>query len=483
MPQQSDHDSPVLTWSSDPSTSISISWFNERNVTAVEVTHPSGSSRTIPVESRGRIQRAVVDELTPSTTYHYRTLRPGLPETESQPRSFRTAPARGRFPEGDHTLTFAVAGDLQPFNAETRRTTRMAMETIGSRRPDFIVQVGDVTEWGFSTSSWSQAFAVLSAAAAHAPLVPVAGNHDYYGVPAARFFKEALPAPYAAGDVRRDTWYSLSAGPVHIAVLDTEAKGRSRQEQIDWLEDDLSTARNEGYEWIFVAMHRPAISTSIYATDTFWAEALFPIIARYEVTAVFWGHDHMYEHYEYRYGANGYVFNEEDTVAARSTHLFTVGTSGARVDPLYPGFLRHAPRSWELEMHNLATASPEVLRFSQRPWNADRVYHVEPGIRFHDPAIYPRAASYFSWPFESAGDARAGRYSDDPEVLYSDAMPFFGYIYGETSIHYLWVEITKERCSITAYYADGYAGEEGTVIARPDGGTESWTILSRNGSE
>jgi len=472
-------DEPVLTWTSEPSTSVTLSWFDQPEVLSVVLQDPSGAKREVPVQQRGPVGRVNLDGLEPSAAYLYRVIRTGGDDTPivSDVRSFTTAPAPGEYPGEDSTLKFAVVGDIQPFNEETRRTTRMVTSKVASLDPDFFIQVGDVTEWGSRKYLWRQSFGTLSAAAATSPLVPVAGNHDYFGVPDARFFKEALPAPYATGsESRTNIWYSLSIGPVHIAVLDTEAKGTDASAQMEWLDRDLAAARAQGMEWLFIAMHRPAVSTSIYAANPFWAPALVPIAARYGVAAIFWGHDHLYEHYEYQYGANGYLFSPDDEAAARPIHLFTVGTSGARVDPLYAGFFHHAPRSWSMKMYNTASGSVDELQFNQRAWNADRVYFVEPGIRYQDPAEYPGAASYYSWPFETAADAEAGTYSDDPSITYSDALPFFGYSYGETSIHYLWVEVTNDRCTITAHYADGPDGEQGTVISHPDGRQEVWTV-------
>lgn len=51
----------------------------------------------------------------------------------------------------------------------------------------------------------------------------------------------------AGGDnLRKNTWYSLTIGPVHISVLDTEADGDAFQEQIDRPEADPAEARADG---------------------------------------------------------------------------------------------------------------------------------------------------------------------------------------------------------------------------------------------
>ena len=462
---------PVLTWPGDPATSIAVSWFRDGasgrgSPPAVDLRLPDGTVRRIAGETVGPVARVVTDGLEPGTTYGYRL------EGEQSWRQFTTAPA---VTDG---LAFAVAGDLQPFNAETDRTTTMALAKIAGLDPAFVLQIGDVSEIGISRRSVRRAVSILSTLGAETPLVVTAGNHDYYyGLSSARLFKTVFPAPYVSAAPRRDTWFSQTIGPVHIAVLDTEADGSRFDAQLDWLQADLAAAaERQGTDWLFIAMHRPILATTTMSEDQRWARALLPLVAEHEVDAVFWGHDHQFEHYEFQYGANGYVFDPAHTPAVKPTHLFTVGTSGARVDALYSGFFTHKPYREVWEMVDRETGEPVTLEFFQRPWSADNVKREMPGVRYQDPAVYPDAASYYSYPFESAADAAAGRYSTDPAIRYSDDAEFFGYTYGETSIHYLWVEIRGDTCIITAHYVDGPPGGHGEVITTPDGAPQRWVL-------
>ncbi|MEE8441157.1 MAG: metallophosphoesterase family protein, partial [Spirochaetia bacterium] len=419
---------------------MAISWFDVPGIEGIELRDTAGEVgtgevRTIDAERVGPVTRVLLDGLEPGSTYAYRALTTDSPD-ETEWRTFATAPrvgepASGRQTDSRTSLQFAVAGDLQPFNEETVRTTRLGLSKIASLDPAFVVQVGDVAEVGISRRSWRLTASVLSIAGDEIPIVATAGNHDYYyGLPSVRYFKSFFPAPYAGGDsLRRNTWYSLTVGSVHIAVLDTEADRDRFEDQVAWLEADLAAARVGGARWLFISMHRPIWATATGSENQRWAYELLPIIARHGVDAVFWGHDHMHEHYEYRYGANGYVFDPADSVAENPTHFFTVGTIGARVDSLYPGFFTHRPFAEQWEMYDPATGLRTTLQFSQRPWNTDYVKRDQPGVRYQDPAAYPAAASYYSYPFDSAADALAGRYSTDPLKRYSDDAEFFGYTY------------------------------------------------------
>ena len=460
-------DRPVLSWPGDPATRVAVSWFpGARDLTLVG---PDGTTTRHPAEVSGGVARVILTGLEPATGYRYSL---GSGGASYRFRTFDDPRAAGR------PMRFAVLGDLQPFNAETDRTVSLVLEKVASLDPEFAIQVGDVSEVGISAASWKRAIGLLSILGAEAPILAAAGNHDYYyGLPSARTFKTLFPYPYAGREsLRHDTWYSLGIGPVHLAVLDTEASGAVFDAQLAWLEADLAAARARGVEWVLITMHWPILATATGADRQEWAIALFPLIARYGVDAVFWGHDHLFEHYEYRYGANGYVLNPGDPVADRPVHLFTVGTSGARVDALYRGFFDRRPFPEPRTLYAVGSGEPSERVFEQRPWRREMVRLEGEGVRYQNTSVYPDAGSYIHYPFDTAADFEARRYSTDPERRYSDDAEFFGYTYGESSIHYLWIEVDGDRMTISAHYADGRPGEQGTLITTPHGSPMRWEI-------
>ena len=449
---------PVVSWPGSPADTAAISWHAPHREAAIELVGPDGGSRFYDARETRGFASVELDGLAPGSVYRYRVAG------EERWHSFRTLPAA---PE---RLSFAIVGDLQPFNEETDRTTSLVVDKVSSLAPDFVLQMGDIAEIGILESSWRRAIAILSGLAAETPVVPVAGNHDYYyGIPSARIFKSVFPIAYADDAPRRNTWHSVTVGPLHIAVLDTEADGERFDRQLAWLADDLRAARNAEVPWIFVAMHRPILASTVAREDPRWARELFGLFSEFGVDAAFWGHDHLFEHYAYTHGANGLVFKEGDSPADGPVHLFTTGSAGSRIDALYPGFFTHRPFREERTFISLDDGGEVTRVFVQRPWQRERAKTEGAGVRYQDPSVYPKAASYFSFPFDDAAAEAAEEYSDDPSVRYSDDADFYGYTYGETSIHYLWVEVTGERCTVTAHYADGDAGEHGTVITTPTG--------------
>ena len=113
--------------------------------------------------------------------------------------------------------------------------------------------------------------------------MPVPGNHD---------IRDAERGPGGEA-VYREEWgelyYSFDYGNAHFVVLYTDDGGESviGEEQIAWLEDDLSAARKR--EHIFVFSHRPL----------YWLEngdALHQLFVDKGVSAVICGHLHHYNY-------------------------------------------------------------------------------------------------------------------------------------------------------------------------------------------
>jgi len=54
-------------------------------------------------------------------------------------------------------------------------------------------------------------------------------------------------------------------------------------------------------------------------------------------------------------------------------------------------------------------------------------------------------------------------YSDDPKVSYNTENKWFGYMYGENTLHYAKVKVDRDTCIISIHYADG------SIINGPNG--------------
>jgi len=183
----------------------------------------------------------------------------------------------------------------------------------------------------------------------------------------------------------------------------------------------------------------------------------------------------MYEHYDYTYGANGYVLEEGDSPAEKPTHMFCTGGGGARVDALYRGFFDHKPYRETMGTYNLETGETETLTFEKRHWNPENTKEGSDGIHHQDREVYPLAGIYTHHPFDSPEDFEAGTYSTDPGIRYTDNAEFFGLTYGETSMHYIRIVTEGDTCRISVHYYDGEEGH-GTVMESLFGVPQMWTL-------
>ncbi|MFO7947214.1 MAG: metallophosphoesterase, partial [Armatimonadota bacterium] len=152
---------------------------------------------------------------------------------------------------------------------------------------------------------YSKFFEALTPLKVHGD-IPVAfatGNHDIRGSRKnVTIFEEYFGA----------TYYSFDRGNAHFIILDSEIpgqEGRVKGEQWEWLVSDLEGASNAAY--VFVTIHRPLFPVdghigSSMDVDIPLRDRLHQLFVNYEVTAVFSGHEHLYN-YHRRDGVGYYI--------------------------------------------------------------------------------------------------------------------------------------------------------------------------------
>ncbi|KAK7203706.1 metallophosphoesterase [Myxozyma melibiosi] len=113
-------------------------------------------------------------------------------------------------------------------------------------------------------------------------------------------------------------WYSFDHGMVHYVMIDTETDlgnglvgddetasgedmdsgpfGSYENEQIDWLENDLANVDRSLTPWVIVSGHRPWYASADNDSTCANCQTAFePLLVKYNVDMVFYGHIHMYE--------------------------------------------------------------------------------------------------------------------------------------------------------------------------------------------
>ncbi len=280
------------TFAGDPRSTVAVSWYSEAsNGFAVYYgVHTSGLAPAGPGEIMtnwsGYAHHAVLTNLMADTRYVYVIAGPA----HSVTGGFRTAPS------GAASYTFGVVGDVQGKEAESS-AWRDAGRWLVSQDVAFAVLMGDLVDNGSSQTYWNAFYQSAPELMRSTVLMPVLGNHDYYGGVQHYLSQFRLPpdaAGYTVADGARSAgrWYALTYGGAHFAVLDTEMNDAALQvTQSLWLAS-LDVASSQ---WRMAFMHTPVYTSgrvaSGVARDVWAPNYFYPRGAH----MVFNGHSHQLE--------------------------------------------------------------------------------------------------------------------------------------------------------------------------------------------
>ncbi|WP_276167338.1 metallophosphoesterase [Zobellia alginiliquefaciens] len=195
---------------------------------------------------------------------------------------------------GDTTaFMFALVGDPQ-LNKRTPWAWDSIATAVWKERPNFVVNAGDLVDWGFNKEEWVYQFLgpghdLMS----RIPMYSVLGNHegdaDYY------YQYMANPAP--------EYWYTFKYGNAEFFMIDSNRDISEGSNQYNWLEQKLATSTAV---WkIAVHHHPPYSSESNDHGDTFngaisgmgnnHVRDLPKLYDTYGVDFSLFGHTHVYE--------------------------------------------------------------------------------------------------------------------------------------------------------------------------------------------
>ena len=204
-------------------------------------------------------------------------------------------------PLNDGSVRFAVMGDV---GRDSRGRCEVAnrMAAVHQQFPfDFVIMLGDNVYGSDAPAEMAEKFATPYRALLDAGVGfhAVLGNHDN---PNVRFYQ-----PFNMGDQR---YYSFRGpkgavgsglGSVRFFALDT---GYLEKEQIAWLDGQLAACDSE---WRIVFFHHPLYSSGRTHGSALESRAILePLFVKYGVSAVFSGHDHIYERIKPQKGGIAY---------------------------------------------------------------------------------------------------------------------------------------------------------------------------------
>jgi hypothetical protein len=282
-------------------TSITLVWEGDRAEPAVVELLPPARRPALKVPSE-EIHEVVIDGLAPGHRYQYAVTMGGV-RTQGE---FATAPAPAA------PFTFVVYGDSRDSTGAHQRV----VDRIRGEVPDFLLGTGDMVTEGEREADWQLFFDTERDLLRDNVLYPSLGNHDRQGRGrTADVYRRYFSLPENSPDPER--YYAFTYGSARFLVLDSNAHSFALTDQTEWIEQQLQAARlDPSLRHLFVSMHHPPYSVSLHGGQGELREAWTPLFEKYQVAAVFSGHDHVYSRAE-----------------AGGVHYFVSGGGGA---PLYP---------------------------------------------------------------------------------------------------------------------------------------------------
>jgi 3',5'-cyclic AMP phosphodiesterase CpdA len=235
---------------------------------------------------------ATLTNLSPGAKYSYRV---GDGDHWSEPGVFATMKKKAG------AFKFLLLSDSQasvsppdPYGI-WRKTVQNAFAANQDAR--FVVANGDLVDYGQSGAHWNAWFAGAKGVIDRIPLMPVLGNHEFYGAkdttrPFYWLMQWAVPQNGPEG--LKSQAYSFDCGPVHFVVLDSQSLeqktyGDIIKMQATWLDADLAASKAK---WKMVFFHKPAYESYPKRTNQDVKAAFCPILEKHGVDLVFTGHDH-----------------------------------------------------------------------------------------------------------------------------------------------------------------------------------------------
>ena len=281
----------VLSWSSDDcATTQSVTWRTSARIrdASAELAEAdatldfAGNAKSFaakcePIESEGMTYHShsvTFTGLKPDTMYYYRVRGAHWSEWFS----FTTAS------QGDQPFTFLFFGDTQTgLNSTLPPLIRRAFLTAPEAA--FAVFSGDLVN-GSDERSWSEWFNALGFLAAHYPIMPVPGNHEYDENGLTHLWRPLFTLPENGPPATEETCYTFTYNGVRMIGLESY-----RDEIAGWLEDVL---KNNACRWTIVYFHCPIYSPAKGRDEGGWRQTIKPIFDKYQIDLVLQGHDHVY---------------------------------------------------------------------------------------------------------------------------------------------------------------------------------------------
>ena len=188
-------------------------------------------------------------------------------------------------------------------------TLKNALETAGDA--DFVLHTGDVVETAEVEDEWVDLFSQSEPYFMQSAMAVASGNHDEYALnygdePLTEKFNDHVNVPAANDKIDGGSYYSFDYNGVHFVTLNTNDNKESEdnpegkaigEEQMQWIQEDVEAARENGAEWIVLNYHKPLYSKSYHSLQDEDVqkvrEELTALIDELDIDLALQGHDHV----------------------------------------------------------------------------------------------------------------------------------------------------------------------------------------------
>jgi len=289
FPSSSSPDQVLLTWSSDPSTSMDIQWRTDTTVDEGIITyrlkgsqeHKTQEAEMFVMEDRELMNdryihrfTAKLKDLQSGKEYEYLV---GDDDDWINACSFST-------PDNDSNFSFIWFGDVhnKPEFGELHHKAEAAHPEVA-----FYTIAGDLVGDGLYRDQWDELFEYSEDVICRKPLMNVPGNHDNRMGLGARMYRDMFSYPHnGPEEVPPGQSYSFSYKNAFFLMLDATTRADA---QTAWIEEQLAGTTAV---WKFAVFHFPPYN---------WKEPYLniqkewvPLFDKYNVDMVFSGHLHYY---------------------------------------------------------------------------------------------------------------------------------------------------------------------------------------------
>ena len=271
----------------------------------------------------------------------------GLLQCQGLDLEFKTFPDPGRCGQRFRSWWIGDSG-YSPQDGPLKHPARdAAVSFTGGADMDAMNFLGDNAYWSGRHRDYERNFfPSYCRQLSRLPLFPTLGNHDHYSAKtypemSGPYFDYFIPGHPTKSSYR--SHYSYQHGRVHVVMLDLGYEPRAMKDKkvFEWLEDDLTAAREGGdTDWIIVANHYAFYTKTTKDSDRhprniMARKKLVPVLDKHGVDVSVTAHSHGYErshlllgHYGNSKSLKGRMILERGTGVGSVYHKARCGASG-----------------------------------------------------------------------------------------------------------------------------------------------------------